>query len=186
MIHPNVRGTEAARRGGNLYLTLAVAAWAALAGAGISAAAEETGKPLLLGVFKPEEILKITPEWKGMYDAASPSAAAIAKIREAADAAKGDLRVEVVFGSWCSDSLEQVPPFIKLLEQVGPGRLPATYVAVDRAKKDPDSRTSPLNIEKVPTFIVFRKGAEIGRIVETPKTTLEGDLAEILAPAPKP
>ena len=182
--HP-IRGTEPFRRGGKLVVLLAAAACAFLAVPGAPAADEAAGPPMVLGVTKPEEVLKISPEWKGMYDASSPSGEEVAKIRQAADGAKGELRVEVVFGSWCSDSMEHVPRFIKILEQIGPARLQATYVGVDRSKRAPDARTESLNIEKVPTFIVFRKDKEIGRIIETPKTSVEADLAEILSPAQK-
>ena len=37
-----------------------------------------------------------------------------------------------------------------------------------------------LDIELVPTFIFYRNGEELGRIVETPEDTLEKDLAEIV------
>jgi hypothetical protein len=172
-------------------LRLMAAAWAMvlLAGPASLQAGEETGETLLLGRVEPEQILKISPEWKAMHDAASPDAVAVEKIRAAAGAAqenKEKLLVEVVFGSWCEDSLNHVPGFIKLQELLGAGRLPATYVGVDRARKDPDGIVTSLKIEKVPTFIVYRDRKEIGRIVETPLTTLEGDLAEILARPAKP
>jgi len=32
------------------------------------------------------------------------------------------------------------------------------------------------SIQKVPTFIIYRRGHEVGRIIETPFTTLENDL----------
>jgi hypothetical protein len=37
-------------------------------------------------------------------------------------------------------------------------------------------------ITNVPTFIVSYRGMEMGRIIESPKTTLEGDLVELLLP----
>ena len=37
-----------------------------------------------------------------------------------------------------------------------------------------------LNIELVPTFIIYKKGEEIGRIVETPYDTLEEDIWKIV------
>jgi hypothetical protein len=171
------------RWGARVALLAAAVCAILLAPAGLRAG-EETEKPMLLGTVKPEEILKISADWKGMHDVASPGAAAMEKIR--AQAAKGDLRMEVVFGSWCSDSREQVPPFLRIQELLGPARIPATFTGVDRAKKDPDGHVTPLKIEKVPTFIVYRKEQEIGRIVESPKTTLEGDLAAILSPPSNP
>jgi len=164
----------------------AAASCAALFGLGSLPAAEGTEPPMLVGVVKPDQILKIAPDWKGMYDVASPATDAVARIREAADRAKGEIRVEVVFGSWCSDSLDHLPIFIKIQEMVGAERLPSTYLGVDRKMKDPDGLVASLKIERVPTFIVFRKDAEIGRIIETPKISIEADLAEILSPPAKP
>ena len=186
MIHHRDRGSAAKRRATRALEIFAAAACFALFGIGSLPAAEGTEPPMLVGVVKTEQILKIAPDWKGMYDAADPAADAVAKIREAADRAKGEIRVEVVFGSWCSDSLDHVPRFIKVMEQVGAERLPATYVGVDRSKKDPEGRVASLKIERVPIFIVYRKDAEIGRIIETPRTTVEADLAEILSPPAKP
>jgi len=37
-----------------------------------------------------------------------------------------------------------------------------------------------LKVERVPTFIFFRDGREIGRIVENPKTGMVEDFMEIL------
>ena len=37
-----------------------------------------------------------------------------------------------------------------------------------------------MNIERVPTFIIYRGEKEIGRIVETPKKSLERDLWNIV------
>jgi thiol-disulfide isomerase/thioredoxin len=172
-------------RGAMKLLILSAAIWGLVGGA-MSRAGEEPGAPMLLGKVQPEQILKISPDWKGNHDAADLAADAVERIRAAADKGKGEIRVEVVFGSWCSDSLDHVPRFVKLQEAVGPDRLPVTYVGVDRSKKDPGGLVASLKIEKVPTFIVFRKDGEIGRIVETPKTTVEGDLAEILAPPARP
>ena len=37
-----------------------------------------------------------------------------------------------------------------------------------------------MNIHRVPTFIIYKNGKEINRIVEEPVSTLEGDLKQIL------
>ena len=54
-------------------------------------------------------------------------------------------------------------------------------IAVDGHKKAENGVIDGLDIQSVPTFIVYdKKGKELGRIVEHPKTTLEGDLLAIL------
>jgi hypothetical protein len=52
-------------------------------------------------------------------------------------------------------------------------------VAVDRDKKTKDFCLGDYNIQLVPTFIFTRESEETGRIIETPTTTLEGDLLDI-------
>jgi len=37
-----------------------------------------------------------------------------------------------------------------------------------------------LDIKRVPTFIIYENGEEIGRIIETPKKSLEKDLEKIV------
>ena len=160
---------------------ITAAACAAMLGIAPLLAGEEPAEPELLGAATPEQILKISPDWKAIYDAYTPDAATVAKIGDAAAKAKGDLRIEVIFGSWCSDSLDQVPAFLKILDQAGKDAIPAVYTGVPRAKEKRGDLMTKLKIEAIPTFIVYRKDAEIGRIVETPKTTLEADLLEILS-----
>ncbi len=88
--------------------------------------------------------------------------------------------ITVVFGSWCSDSQEQVPRFYKILDKAGYNDAHLTIIAVNRGKQTTEANVSNLNIERVPTFIVYKKGKEIGRIVETPENTLEEDLWKIV------
>jgi len=54
------------------------------------------------------------------------------------------------------------------------------YLAVNRRKKAGDIDMSKLNIERVPTFIVYKANKEIGRIIETPTQSIENDLVKIL------
>jgi thiol-disulfide isomerase/thioredoxin len=86
------------------------------------------------------------------------------------------IEILIVLGTWCSDSQEQVPKFFKILDKINFSRKNVQMICVDRDKKAGDTDIINYNIQKVPTFIVYRKGREIGRIVETPATTLEKDL----------
>ncbi len=91
-----------------------------------------------------------------------------------------NVSIVVVFGEWCGDSQEQVPRFIKIMDEAGMDSSNITLIAVNRAKEAVVEDISMYNIERVPTFIVFKGDAEIGRIVETPYNSLEEDLWEIL------
>ncbi len=94
-----------------------------------------------------------------------------------------DVNIVVVLGTWCSDSKQHVPRFLKLadLSSIPPTHL--KFYGVDRSKKSSDGVTDQFQIERVPTFIFFKDGKEIGRIVEAPHTSLEEDVLAILADA---
>ena len=93
----------------------------------------------------------------------------------------GPAEIKVVFGDWCSDSKKQVPAFLKTLEAADNKNLQVVYLNVNRQKKEPADLLAGLNLSSVPTFIVSVGGQEVGRIVESPKMSVEQDLAEILA-----
>ncbi|KAF5064255.1 hypothetical protein DSECCO2_286110 [anaerobic digester metagenome] len=96
--------------------------------------------------------------------------------------------VFIALGTWCSDSREQVPRFMKILDQLEYPADRIFMVAVDRDKKAKDFCIGDYDIQLVPTFIFTREGEEIGRIIETPVESLERDFMNILngrAPAPR-
>ncbi len=88
--------------------------------------------------------------------------------------------IKIVLGTWCSDSQEQVPGFIKVLDDLNYNTNYLEIICVDKEKKAGDLDISMLNIEKVPTFIFYKDNKEAGRIVETPTNTLETDIYNIL------
>lgn len=92
----------------------------------------------------------------------------------------GTAEIKVMFGDWCKDSKKHVPAFIKSMEFADNKNIKITYINLDREKKEPADLISGLNIQNVPTFIVISNGKEIGRIVETPKVSVEQDLSDIL------
>ena len=89
---------------------------------------------------------------------------------------KEGMDILVVLGTWCSDSQEQVPGFFKILDKIRFDKKSVQVICVDRNKEAGDVDLVNYNIVKVPTFIFYRKGREIGRIIETPYTTLEKDM----------
>jgi len=92
----------------------------------------------------------------------------------------GHYEILTVFGDWCSDSQYQVPCFYKVLDDIDFPENMTKLIAVDRSKSAQDLDISEYDIQRVPTFIVYYKGQEIGRIIETPQKTLEKDLLDIL------
>ena len=95
----------------------------------------------------------------------------------------GDYNIIIVLGSWCGDSREQVPRFLRIIDELGLSDDIIRMIAVDRTKSPGELDEEPeveLNTERVPTFIFINEGIEIGRIVETPIETLETDMLKIL------
>jgi len=120
------------------------------------------------------------PEFKEMYDplyaAYIPDAATMIELKKLVKKEK----IKVVFGSWCGDSKVNVPNFFKVLDNLHFKEKNVEIIAVDGLKKAENGLIDGLDIQRVPTFIIYdNKGKELGRIVEGPKTTLEGDLLEI-------
>ncbi len=93
------------------------------------------------------------------------------------------VHVLVFMGTWCSDSKRDVPRFLRIADGSGMTAADFELYGLDTKKKSPEGLEQKYAIERVPTFIFLRGGKEIGRIVEIPRTTLEGDILAILAKA---
>jgi len=87
-------------------------------------------------------------------------------------------------GTWCGDSKEQTPIFYKILDAANFNYNNLQLIAVNRGKSTPDNLQEGLNIERVPTFIFYKKGKEIGRFVEFPQETVEADMLKIVSGEP--
>lgn len=90
------------------------------------------------------------------------------------------LYVRIVLGTWCPDSQREVPRFYKIMDALGVPESDISMICVDTHKMAPSTMVDTLNIERVPTFIIYRNGNELGRVVESPKISLEEDLRNIL------
>lgn len=91
--------------------------------------------------------------------------------------------ITVVFGSWCGDSKIQVGRFFKVLDEAGFNNMHLKIIGVNRDKNALSVNVEPMGIERIPTFIVYQGGKELGRIVESPKKSLEKDLSRIISKA---
>jgi len=90
-------------------------------------------------------------------------------------------QIIAVLGTWCDDSHRELPRLLKILDEAKYPENRLTLLAVNRKRESPTGEEGLYNIQKVPTFIVFKYGKEVGRIVEMPKSGwLERDLLEIL------
>ncbi|HYV17666.1 MAG TPA: thioredoxin family protein [Verrucomicrobiae bacterium] len=150
----------------------------ALPAPGGRAVADTTGE-MLLGRTEAATILDISPEWRRGYDEYQPAREDVAVVKQAPPGS----HVIVYFGSWCSDSRLGVPHFLKTIDAAQAPNLRVRYLAVDRSKKEPARSLEGVGLELVPTYVLSIHGREIGRIVETPATTIEHDLALLLQKA---
>lgn len=92
-----------------------------------------------------------------------------------------DITIKAFMGTWCGDSQEQTPVFYKVLDEVGFNYSKLEMITVNRSKKTPDNLQEGLDIERVPTFIFYKEGKEIGRFVEYPRETIEKDFLKIVS-----
>ena len=89
--------------------------------------------------------------------------------------------VLLFFGTWCHDSEREVPRLVKLLETAGLNEDKLTLIALDYRKREPEGRATKFNVRFTPTAIFLRDGAEVGRIVERPNTSLYEDITAMFA-----
>ncbi|HLN52501.1 MAG TPA: thioredoxin family protein [Lentimicrobium sp.] len=143
----------------------------------------KTGNDMIVGEVTREGLMKLpswsTDEYKfsDEYQLYSPDSASISYLNEN----KSDLPyVFVVLGTWCGDSKDQLPRFLKIADIIGYPAEKVFMVAVDRDKKGGSFCLADFEITLVPTFIFTSKGEEIGRIIESPQTTLEQDLVNLM------
>lgn len=91
-----------------------------------------------------------------------------------------DLKITIVMATWCGDSRREVPRFLKILDNVKFPSRNLEIINVDRKKEAEGTNVKDMKIELVPTIIFYLNGKELGRIIETPKESLEKDFVKIL------
>ncbi len=122
-------------------------------------------------------ILKTGKEWMENYDKFEPQNELLETVKNSL----GDnLKIDVYLGLWCPDSRNNVPKFLKIMDRLK-AYVPVNYYAVrQKPNKDVKYYVEDMKVERVPTFVFFRDGKEIGRIIENPKKSLLDDFLEIL------
>jgi len=90
-----------------------------------------------------------------------------------------DITITVFMGTWCEDSVTQVPALYGILDAIKYDTEKVTLITVSKDKDTPEGLEKGMDIQYVPTIILFKNGKELGRIVESPVETLEADLLKI-------
>ncbi len=133
----------------------------------------------ILGYFTKDRFLQpLHSEWfvKG-YDDYEFNNAVVNSLR---DIGKEGLSIKIVLGTWCPDSRREVPRFMRILDIWQFPVTGITLIGVDNIKQAPVGEYEKLDIQRVPTFIIYKNNIEAGRIIENPLTSLEQDLVNIL------
>ena len=102
-------------------------------------------------------------------------------LKQLTDQKLSNISINLIFGSWCHDSHQEVPRFIKILEEINFPFPQLKMHALDTYKKSPSYDAKANQVEFVPTMIIYRGKTEIGRIIESPELTLEEDLFNIIS-----
>ncbi len=150
-------------------------------GIGRAPISQEEPPPYPVGSVTLEDVLRFNPEYQERIESYTPDPHALEYLRRVSR----EITIEVFYGGWCSDSREYVPQFVKVMREVHNPHIVISFVAVDEEKEQPAALIKQRHVELVPTFIVYADGHEIGRIVETPKGSVEEHLVNILK-SPQP
>jgi len=96
--------------------------------------------------------------------------------------------VQVFMGTWCGDTKRELPRFLKTLDAIGFPKQNVEIIGVsnldDAYKQSPNHEERGVEIYRVATFVFYKNGVEVNRIVEYPVNSLETDLLAILSGAP--
>ena len=133
----------------------------------------------ILGYFKPDQLSHYPySTWyiKG-FDDYQLKTDAVNKLMEFD---KDVLSIKIVMGVWCPDSRREVPRFMRVLDAWHFPLDKVVFIGVDDVKQSPVGEYVKLNIQRVPTFILYKNNIEAGRIIENPVTSLEQDMVNIL------
>jgi thiol-disulfide isomerase/thioredoxin len=105
---------------------------------------------------------------------------------EALKANKDSIHILAFGGTWCDDTKYMLPKFYALADAAGFPQDRITLLGVDHSKKTIQHLSETFNVTLVPTFIVFKNGKEIGRVVEWGKYGMfDKELGEIISGAAK-
>ncbi len=107
----------------------------------------------------------------------TPNALAVTNLKKQADS----VELVVFMGTWCEDSQFIIPKFFSLVSASGFPEQKISMFGVDRNKNTLSHLAEALNVTNVPCIIVFKKGKEMGRVVEYGKYGMfDKELGEIL------
>lgn len=145
--------------------------------------AKQDKKGNLIGYAKKSDFLK--KQYKGWFNYHYAKYEPEKKIVQKIEKKLQGVSVLCFMGTWCGDSKRETPRFYKIMEAAKfDFEKNFKLIALNRAKKTPDNLQKDHNIIRIPTFIFYRRGKELGRYVEYPRESMEKDILKILEGKP--
>jgi thiol-disulfide isomerase/thioredoxin len=135
-------------------------------------------EPIIVGILKKEDLQK--EPFVNWYQKSQEEYTVNAENLKILKNYNKGFYVTIFMGTWCEDSHNNVPKFIKLAEAMEIPRNNIQIIGMDKTKKTPENQEKDQNITNVPTFIFSRNNKEFARITENPKVSLEADLIRFL------
>lgn len=125
------------------------------------------------GHISAADLLNEYPKFASEYESFTVNAADTKAIQKLADK-----ELLVLFGTWCHDSMREVPRLLKLLDTANVKVAQLRLVAVGYNKQDPEGIAQQYDLRYTPTIIVLDNKKELNRMVEKPTQSLAIDLAQ--------
>ncbi len=141
---------------------------------------ERTNSVILIGYGNRDAFS--LPEFQGWFDETYEVYLPLEDVMESLSQKDLDkVTITIVMATWCPDSRREVPGFYRILDELGIPDESVTLINVNTDKLVPGEDLTSLNVAYVPTFIIYRNGEEVGRIIESPDDSLEEDMLKILS-----
>jgi len=129
------------------------------------------------GKIEKEEILTSFPEWQKTVTSYLPDPEIIYSLQTF----DIPVNIEIFLGTWCRDSAQHVSEYFKIMNLVDNPYFMTLYTGIPKDKESREQYIKGKYIQKIPTFIFFIDGEEIGRVIEHPITSLEEDILDIIS-----
>ena len=123
-----------------------------------------------------EVFLSENPHYRDIVESCQPDSGTLEGIKDRIT----DLNVKVFFGDWCPDCRAHIPAFLAAVLELAVDDFELEFIEMNRQMSDGLNKAAEHEVMAIPTFIFFRDGEEIGRIIERPHESIEKDIAEIL------
>ncbi len=131
---------------------------------------------IFVGVISEAILEKEYPWYTKEYDSYTVDSVLLNELK----AHIAEVSISIYMATWCPDCHREIPRFYKIINQAHIDESRIVNAAMDLNKRTPENYEEGMNVTAVPTFIFFKHGEELGRIIEKPEVSLEHDMLKIL------